>query len=176
MGHPYRIREIAQQAGLSEATVDRVLNGRAACGRAPSREVHQAIADLDRQRTQVRLAGRTFLVDVVMQAPAPVHHRRARGLEAELPALRPAVIRSRFHLRETAPAPTSWHARPRSRAAARRACSSRRRTSRRSPRRSRRLAARGDPGRHPRHRHARERAARLRRHRQPRRRSQRPPT
>ena len=28
MGHPYRIREIAQQAGLSEATVDRVLNGR----------------------------------------------------------------------------------------------------------------------------------------------------
>lgn len=28
MGHPFPIREIARQAGLSEATVDRVLNGR----------------------------------------------------------------------------------------------------------------------------------------------------
>ena len=28
MKHPYRIREIAVQAGLSEATVDRVLHGR----------------------------------------------------------------------------------------------------------------------------------------------------
>jgi LacI family transcriptional regulator len=31
--------------------------------------VHQAIADLDRQATQLRLGGRTFVVDVVMQAP-----------------------------------------------------------------------------------------------------------
>ncbi len=28
MAHPYRIREIAVQAGLSERTVDRVLNNR----------------------------------------------------------------------------------------------------------------------------------------------------
>ena len=64
--------------------------------------VHQAIDELDRQRTQVRLTGRTFLVDVVMQAPARFSAAVRTALEAELPALRPAVFRARFHLRETA--------------------------------------------------------------------------
>jgi hypothetical protein len=36
---------------------------------ASAEAVRQAITDLDRQRTQVRLTGRTFLVDLVMQAP-----------------------------------------------------------------------------------------------------------
>ncbi len=34
--HRYKVREIAQQAGLSEATVDRVLNNRPASGRTPA--------------------------------------------------------------------------------------------------------------------------------------------
>ena len=68
MGHPYRIREIAVQAGLSERTVDRVLNNRGQVRESTAREV-QAIADLDRQRSQLRLSGRTFMIDVVMQAP-----------------------------------------------------------------------------------------------------------
>ena len=64
----YRIREIALQAGLSEATVDRVLNRRGGVRASTEREVHQAIADLDRQYTQLRL-GRTFMVDVVIRGP-----------------------------------------------------------------------------------------------------------
>ena len=36
MGHPYRIRAIAVQAGLSERTVDRVLNNRGRVREAPS--------------------------------------------------------------------------------------------------------------------------------------------
>jgi LacI family transcriptional regulator len=100
--HPYRIREIASQAGLSESTVDRVLNRRGGVRASTVREVHDAIADLDRQRDQVRLAGRTFLVDLVMQAPDRFSGTVRDALEAELPFLRPAVIRSRFHLRETA--------------------------------------------------------------------------
>lgn len=57
------------QAGLSERTVDRVLNSRAGVRASTAREVQQAIADLDRQRSQRRLGGRTFIIDVVMQAP-----------------------------------------------------------------------------------------------------------
>jgi LacI family transcriptional regulator len=99
--HPFRIREIAIQAGLSEATVDRALNGRSGVRDSTVREVRSAIADLERQRDQVRLAGRTFLIDVVMQAPARFTAAVRAALEAELPLLRPAVIRARFHLRET---------------------------------------------------------------------------
>ena len=69
MGHRYRIREIAVQAGLSERTVDRVLNDRGQVRESTAHEVQQAIADLDRQRSQLRLTGRTFMIDVVMQAP-----------------------------------------------------------------------------------------------------------
>jgi LacI family transcriptional regulator, galactose operon repressor len=102
--HTYRIREIAMQAGLSEATVDRVLNNRGNVRASTEREVYRAIADLDRQQSQLRLTGRTFLVDLVMQTPERFSTAVRSALEAELPTLRPAVIRARFHFRETGPA------------------------------------------------------------------------
>ncbi|MER6152089.1 LacI family DNA-binding transcriptional regulator [Streptomyces hirsutus] len=101
MGHPFPIREIARQAGLSEATVDRVLNDRGGVRDSTAQEVRRAIADLDRQRTQVRLVGRTFMVDIVMQSPERFSTAVRAALEAELPSLHPAVVRSRFHFRET---------------------------------------------------------------------------
>jgi LacI family transcriptional regulator len=97
---PFRISEIAQQAGLSAATVDRVLHERPGVRASTVAEVHRAIADLGRQRSQLRLGGRTFLVDLVMHAPARFTGAVRQALEAELPTLRPAAIRSRFHLRE----------------------------------------------------------------------------
>jgi LacI family transcriptional regulator len=66
-------------------------------------EVNQAIEDLHRQRTQLRLAGRTFVVDLVVDAPVQFSSGVRAALEAELPGIRPAVIRSRFHLTEAAP-------------------------------------------------------------------------
>ena len=63
----------------------------------------QAIADLDRQRSQLRLGGRTFILDVVMQAPERFTSAVRDALEAVLPSPRLAAVRSRFHFRETCP-------------------------------------------------------------------------
>lgn len=99
--HRYKVREIAQQCGLSEATVDRVLNDRPGVRQNTRAEVLQAIADLDKQRAQLRLNGRRFLVDVVMQTPQRFSDAFRAAIEAELPAFAPAMLRARFHLWES---------------------------------------------------------------------------
>ncbi len=101
MPHRYPVREIARQAGVSEATVDRVLHQRPGVREGTVLQVEQAIADLDRQRTQLRLSGRRFLIDVVMETPRQFSGLVRDALEQELPGLRPAVMRARFYLRET---------------------------------------------------------------------------
>ncbi|MEY9838093.1 LacI family DNA-binding transcriptional regulator [Streptacidiphilus sp. EB103A] len=103
MRHRYTIKEIARQAGLSTATVDRALNQRGNVTESTVREVHEAIKDLDRQQSQVRLGGRTFMIDIVMQTPERFSSAVRDALEAELPSLHPALVRSRFHFRETCP-------------------------------------------------------------------------
>ncbi|TFV59632.1 LacI family DNA-binding transcriptional regulator [Mycobacterium sp. PS03-16] len=101
MAHRYKVREIAQQCGLSEATVDRVLNERPGVRENTRAEVLQAIADLDKQRAQLRLNGRRYLIDVVMQTPRRFSDAFRAAVEAELPAFAPAMVRARFHLWES---------------------------------------------------------------------------
>ena len=101
MPHRYKVREIAQQSGLSEATVDRVLNERPGVRENTRAEVMQAIADLDKQRAQLRLNGRRYLIDVVMQTPQRFSDAFRAAVEAELPAFAPAMLRARFHLWES---------------------------------------------------------------------------
>ena len=105
MPHPYPIREIARQAGLSEATVDRVLNRRGEVRQSTVQEVHRAIADLHRQRSQVRLTGRTFFLDLVVDAPDRFSAAVRAALESQLPLVRPATFRARFHLADAPPVP-----------------------------------------------------------------------
>ena len=63
-------------------------------------EVTQAIEDLDKQCAQLRLVGRRYLIDVVMQTPQRFSDAFRAAVEAELPAFAPAMVRARFHLWE----------------------------------------------------------------------------
>ena len=101
MAHRYKVREIAQQSGLSEATVDRVLHERPGVRENTRAEVKQAIADLDKQRAQLRLNGRRYVIDVVMQTPRRFSDAFRAAVESELPAFAPAMLRARFHLWES---------------------------------------------------------------------------
>lgn len=101
MAHPFPLKIVALQAGVSLATVDRVLKQRGGVRGHTVRRVTQALDELARQSEQVGLAGRKFMLDVVMVAPRRFSGAVRGALEAELPSLQPAVLRSRFHLHET---------------------------------------------------------------------------
>jgi LacI family transcriptional regulator len=96
----YRVADIAAQAGLSLATVDRVLHGRAGVRPETVAQVERAIEELGRQRSQVHLSSKSLIFDLVMQAPDRFASACRSALESELRALRPAVLRARSHLRE----------------------------------------------------------------------------
>ena len=100
------MRDIAVQAGLSEATVDRVLHERPGVRAGTVEQVRRALADLERQQSQVRLTGRVVVLDVVMSAPRRFADAVRTALEAELPALHPATVRARF--RTCAGADGAW--------------------------------------------------------------------
>lgn len=101
MTHPFPVKVVALQAGVSMATVDRVIKQRGGVHANTVRRVRQALAELERQSTQVGLAGKKFMFDVVMVAPQRFTEAVRLALEAELPGLQPGILRSRFHLHET---------------------------------------------------------------------------
>jgi LacI family transcriptional regulator len=101
MSSPFPHKIVALQAGVSVATVDRVLCERGGVRAHTARRVMQALEELARQSEQVGLAGRKVMLDVVMVAPQRFTDAVRAALEAALPALQPAVVRARFHLRET---------------------------------------------------------------------------
>src|SRR6478752_446720 len=103
MRPPFRVREIALQAGLSEATVDRVLHGRDGVRESTVAEVQQAIMDLTRQRSQPRSGGRRLTIDVVIDSPDRFSAEVRSAMEQELPGLRPVTLRPRFHFAESPP-------------------------------------------------------------------------
>lgn len=96
----HRVVDIAAQAGLSRATVDRVLHGRPGVRPETVAQVNRAVDELQRQREQVQLSAHTLIFDLVMQAPERFALAAREALEAELRSLRPAVLRARSHLDE----------------------------------------------------------------------------
>jgi LacI family transcriptional regulator len=97
---PYRVTDIAAQAGLSRATVDRVLHGREGVRPETVVQIERAIEELDRQQGQIHLSSRALIFDFVMQAPARFATACQSALETQLRAFRPAVLRARMNLSE----------------------------------------------------------------------------
>ena len=101
MSRPFLLKDIALQAGLSLATVDRVLNRRPGVREHTMRRVSQAIGELEKQRHQIGLSGRKFVIDVVIEAPTRFSEAVRQGLEQAVPSLQPAIFRVRYHFAET---------------------------------------------------------------------------
>lgn len=101
MAHPFLIKEIALQAGLGTATVDRVLNGREHVREHTRRRVQQAIRELEKQQLTMATSGRKLVVDVVVEAPRRFADEIRDALEDTIPSLHPAIFRPRFLMQET---------------------------------------------------------------------------
>lgn len=100
MAHPFLVKDIAFQAGLSTATVDRVLNDRPGVRRQTAARVRAAIVELENQQQRLELPGSTCAIDVVMEAPDRFTTAVRAAFEGEAAACLPAIFRSRFHLSE----------------------------------------------------------------------------
>ncbi|WP_087630110.1 LacI family DNA-binding transcriptional regulator [Caballeronia telluris] len=101
MAHRFLMKEIALQAGLGLATVDRVLNGREHVREHTRQRVQHAIKELEKQQFQLATSGRKLVVDVVVEAPRRFSDEIRDALESELPGLHPAVFRPRFLMHDT---------------------------------------------------------------------------
>ncbi|MDP2079595.1 MAG: LacI family DNA-binding transcriptional regulator [Pseudotabrizicola sp.] len=100
MASKFTNKEIAHQAGLSLATVDRVLHGRDHVRALTRERVQAAAAELERQHAVSQLRGTKVTIDIVMQAPERFSTAVRAAFEAELPLIRLGTFRARFHLAE----------------------------------------------------------------------------
>lgn len=98
MAHRFRIKDIAFQAGLGTATVDRALNRSGQVRQSTLDRVNQAIAELEQQRQQLAMTGRKLVIDVIVEAPQTFLDALSMALTRELPLQRPAVFRARQFL------------------------------------------------------------------------------
>ncbi|THK38565.1 LacI family DNA-binding transcriptional regulator [Ensifer sp. MPMI2T] len=101
MAHPFLVKDIAFQAGVSTATVDRVLNDRAGVRPQTIARVKAAIRELEKQQAGMEIQGRKYAIDVVMEAPERFTDAVRRAFESEATTFVPTIFRCRFHFAET---------------------------------------------------------------------------
>ena len=100
MTHRFPLKEIARQSGLSTATIDRAINGRAHVSPQTKARVAAAIAELEGQETQLSARGRRMFFDFVIEAPDRFSREVKRAAEDVLPRIGIAVCRPRFVMHE----------------------------------------------------------------------------
>lgn len=101
MAHEFLVKDIAFQAGLSIATVDRVLNDRSGVRKQTELRVRAAIRELEKQQSGVEIQGRKFGIDIIMEAPDRFTDTVRDAFESESLTFLPTIFRSRFHFAES---------------------------------------------------------------------------
>ena len=100
MTHRFPIKEIALQAGLSTATIDRVINNRAHVSPQTRARVVSAVAELEHQESQMSARGRRMFFDFVIEAPTRFSREVKNAAEQVLGQITGAVCRPRFLTQE----------------------------------------------------------------------------
>ncbi|MDE1188266.1 MAG: LacI family DNA-binding transcriptional regulator [Pantoea sp.] len=97
----FTIKQIAAQAGVSKATVDRALHQRGAVHAQTDRRIKQAIRDLEVQERTSLAAGRTIPFDVILHTPERFSRLVCDALIDEMSRFAPFQLKLRFHCFET---------------------------------------------------------------------------
>jgi len=100
MTNKFSVKQIAAQAGMSTATVDRVLNNREGVRYQTRLRVNQAMAELEEQSGLIGQFGRTLYIDIIMQAPSRFTDSVRQAMLLAAASMAPCRIRPRFHLFE----------------------------------------------------------------------------
>jgi len=100
MTHRFPLKEIAAQAGLGIATIDRVINNRAHVSAQTRARVAAAIAELEGQESQLAARGRRMFFDFVIEAPQRFSREVQKATLESAPKVHGAVCRPRFLLQE----------------------------------------------------------------------------
>lgn len=104
MTHRFPIKEIARHAGISTATVDRVINNRAHVSPQTKTRVARAISELERQDQQIAMHGRQMFFDFVIEAPTRFSREVKAAANAVMDQFGTAICRPRFTTQEIMPA------------------------------------------------------------------------
>jgi LacI family transcriptional regulator len=100
MTHRFPIKEIARQAGLGPASIDRVINNRAHVSPQTRTRVKTAIAELEGQEALLAARGRRVFFDFVIEAPSRFSREVKVATEQVVIKIGAAVCRPRFQVQE----------------------------------------------------------------------------
>lgn len=100
MAHRFTVKQIAAQAGVSAATVDRVRHGRVHVHEQTRRRVEAAIHELDEQAEAGIPAGLGLTFDVLLNSPERFSQAVRRAFVAAAADMAPLRIAPRFHAYE----------------------------------------------------------------------------